>query len=451
MTEARHRGAALRSLVCVTLLAGPAGCSEAPEGDAGGPPGTAASAVSSSSDSSPRARPLTDRVFARTPERLERGRYLAEGILECVLCHTERDTVRPGYPPREDRTMAGRVLWERDGYRLVAPNLTPDTATGAGAWPDDALARAIREGVGHDGRALAGKMDWEGYRVLSDEEVAALVVWLRSLPPIRHELPPRRLPPERLAELAGEPEPLTRPVPEPTFAGPVERGERLVRLAACGGCHTNWYVDPMPGRFAGGNEVGPAGEPVFSSNLTPDVSGLGGWSRKQFLRVMRTGKGGTLHPVMPWVAYRHMTDRDLGAIYLALRTLPPVRHWVGNVGEPTYCPLCQVDHPLGAHNERLRIEAASVGRAVLAGYTGRYVSRRRGDTLTVRFADDGGLELVAREDESVAMVPASSTRFRVPDLDAGAVLEAVRDESGALSHFELELGLTEDRLEPVDR
>ncbi len=297
-------------------------------------------------DSLPRARPLTDRTFKVTPARLDRGRYLAEGVLMCVLCHSERDWSAPGAPPVEGKEAGGVILWERNGHRMVAPNLTPDPATGTGAWPDDALARAIREGVGHDGRALSLPMYWRSFRDLSDEDLASVIVYLRSLPPVRNRLPPRSLPPERVAELADDPMPLTEPVPAPDLSDPMERGRYLVRVADCAGCHTAWYSDPMPGVFGGGNEVGRANEEVYSSNITPDISGIGEWSEEQFIRTIRTGKGGTLDPVMPWIAYRRMTERDLRAVYLALRQVPPVRHWINNVAPPTYCEVCGQEHGL---------------------------------------------------------------------------------------------------------
>jgi len=75
----------------------------------------------------------------------------------------------------------------------VAPNLTPDPETGSGNWSDDALARAIREGAGHDGRALFPMMPYENFRYLSDEDVASIVVFLRTLPPVRNPLPTTRL------------------------------------------------------------------------------------------------------------------------------------------------------------------------------------------------------------------------------------------------------------------
>ena len=69
---------------------------------------------------------------------------------------------------------------------VVGPNLTPDVETGAGTWCDDQLARAIREGIGHDGRALFPMMPYEDFRHMSDEDLASVVVYLRSLAPAVH-------------------------------------------------------------------------------------------------------------------------------------------------------------------------------------------------------------------------------------------------------------------------
>jgi hypothetical protein len=229
------------------------------------------------------------------------------------------------------RLMSGRVIWEEGSYRLVAPNLTPDSATGAGTWPDDAIARAIREGVGHDGRALSPPMRSEPYRILADEDVASVVVYLRSLPPIENPLPARSLSLERLQALARRPEPLLEPVPTRDLRDPAERGRYLIHVSDCVGCHTSWYTDQVPGGFSGGNEV----DGVFSTNITHDSSGIRDWGAEAFVRVIRTGKGGTLDPAMPWVVFRGMTDEDLGAVYLALGAAPPIRHWIDNAAPPT--------------------------------------------------------------------------------------------------------------------
>ena len=81
--------------------------------------------------------------------------------------------------------------WRRDTEIPIAgspgavypPNITPDKETGAGNWTDDQLARAIREGIGYDGRALFPFMPYENFRYLSDEDLASVIVYLRSIPP----------------------------------------------------------------------------------------------------------------------------------------------------------------------------------------------------------------------------------------------------------------------------
>src|SRR5271170_2513557 len=104
------------------------------------------------------------------------------------------DLSQRGFPPEPDMIGAGQVLPQ--GLlpgRIVAPNLTPDVETGSGTWTDDQLARAIREGIGHDGRALFPLMPYQSFRSLSDEDLASLVVYLRSLPPVHRQQPPTQL------------------------------------------------------------------------------------------------------------------------------------------------------------------------------------------------------------------------------------------------------------------
>jgi mono/diheme cytochrome c family protein len=142
----------------------------------------------------PRTRPLTDRTFEPSPARLERGRYLTEHLLQCFVCHSERDWNAPGAPPVAGRKGGGTVMSERADRRIVAPNITPDVATGGGGWTDDMLARAIREGIGHDGRALYWGMWYRSFAGLSDEDLASVIVYLRVPPPVRNALPATRLP-----------------------------------------------------------------------------------------------------------------------------------------------------------------------------------------------------------------------------------------------------------------
>src|SRR5947209_6415367 len=164
---------------------------------------------------------------------------------------------------------------EADGLPwLVAPNITPDGETGAGAWTDDMLARAIREGIGHDGRALFPVMPYTSYRSMSDEDLASVVVYLRSVEPVRNPLPESEIPFPVSKLINSAPEPLTETVAEPDRSNPVKYGEYVVRVGDCAGCHTprDERNQPMAGYdYAGGNlfEDGRGGT-VTPANITPD-------------------------------------------------------------------------------------------------------------------------------------------------------------------------------------
>src|SRR5258707_11635271 len=133
-------------------------------------------------------RALTDRKFEATPQRLARGKYLVDGVMGCFGCHTDADWSKPGAPPVAGREGSGRVWSDQNLPWLVAPNITPDKETGAGNWSDDTLARAIREGIGHDGRALFPIMPYSHYRQLWDEDLASVIAYVRTVPAVRNQL-----------------------------------------------------------------------------------------------------------------------------------------------------------------------------------------------------------------------------------------------------------------------
>jgi mono/diheme cytochrome c family protein len=136
--------------------------------------------------------------------------------------------------------------------------LTSDVETGAGAWTDDMIGRAIREGIGHDGRMLHPQMWYGAFHDLSDEDVASVVVYVRSLPAVRNALPQTRIPFGRRINYADLPQPITAPVPQPDLSTEVKSGEYLANVADCAGCHTSWYHPDAPiftKLFGGGNAI----------------------------------------------------------------------------------------------------------------------------------------------------------------------------------------------------
>jgi mono/diheme cytochrome c family protein len=312
----------------------------------------------------------------------------------------------------EGRHAAGVVWWERDGRRLVAPNLTPDHETGIGRWTDDMLARAIREGVSHDGRPLHPQMWYGSFRHLPDEDVAAVVVYLRSLPPVRNALPRTELREAELERIAAGLKPITAPVVAPPASTPAERGAHLLGLADCAGCHTSWHSPRMPGLFGGGNEIVREGQRAFGANLTPDETGLL-YSVETFQAVMRTGRWNTLSPTMPWIAYRHLNDRDLADMHAALAAASPVAHAIDNREPPTQCAVCDGVHGGGERNV-LRLPAPEkLAAATPARYAGRYRFEEYDESVVIELRD-GALWFSVNGGEALQMIPTSATRFAVP-------------------------------------
>lgn len=343
-----------------------------------------------------------------------RGRYLVEGLLQCMICHSERDWGTTGAPPVEGRKGAGRIIQEDGSYRLVAPNLTPDPETGIARWSDEQLIRAIRRGIGHDGRALHPLMPYDAFRHLNDAAVRAVVAYLRSLEPVHNPLPSTNLSPAQQDSAQAR-----SPVqPDPVYlsnADPIERGRALVVLGRCSGCHTAWSGPRRAPLLAGGDLIVRGKRSAFSANITPDSTGMP-YDAKTFIAVIRTGRGGTLSPLMPWVAFRNLNDADLRAIHAFLRTRRPFSHWVSNYGEPTFCEVCGQVHGLGELNDGtpppgIRLDPASYDR-----YTGIYIRLPNADdTLTVEATPDG-LAVRLGDGPALDVVVLSPHQILVPGL-----------------------------------
>src|SRR5262245_14267433 len=260
------------------------------------------------------ARPTTAEKFEATEARLARGKYLVEGPTHCFFCHTEHDLSNPEYPILQAKKGAGWTMPIPELNNLAARNITPDPETGLGNWTDDEIARAIREGVRKDGSALFPLMPYMEFRKLDDEDVKSIVVYLRTIPPVKNTVPTRNLPGPLEYLVKTMPKPLTTPQPSHPASTPEERGEYLVTLAGCGGCHTP-AVDgtPMPGlAFGGGEKFDLPGvpNPVFTVNITSDASGIAHYDDSLLINTLRTGQigGRTLSHIMPFEFFKNMTD-----------------------------------------------------------------------------------------------------------------------------------------------
>jgi mono/diheme cytochrome c family protein len=282
---------------------------------------------------------------------MEQGKYLVESVTICFECHSERNFSKPGWPIPQGRVGSGRILWgEGSPNQVVAPNITPDKATGIGDWSDEEIIRAVRDGIGKKGTLLNPEMPSRYFHSLGDVELRSIVLYLRSIPPVSNRLP------EMAAYVPGKHPPTIAmdSIHLTKSSNMVRRGARLVRLAGCETCHTpsndEGFIHGL--EFAGGKVFRHGDQAAASPNLTPDPSGIGYYDQNLFLQVIRTGRVGSraINSAMPWHFYRNLTDADLKAIFAYLQALPPVQHQVDNTQPPSPCAKCGNFHGFGDRN-----------------------------------------------------------------------------------------------------
>lgn len=243
-----------------------------------------------------------------TESAILRGEHVAT-IHYCASCHGAE--------------LAGGYLMDEPLLAVVpAPNLTAGAGgVGADNTTEDWVL-AIRHGIGHDGRGLIGMPSRVWYQ-LGDDDLGALIAYLKSIPPVDNQLPPRRIGPLfRLLLALGQapasqamiiPHDAPRPkAPPPEVSAAY--GEYLAQTCtACHGADLN-----------GGTIRDVDGSLVVALNLTPGGE-LSGWSADDFIKTLRTGvnpAGHGLSDAMPWPYLGQMTDEELQAVWLYLKSLP---------------------------------------------------------------------------------------------------------------------------------
>lgn len=259
---------------------------------------------------------------ARAETLLERGAYLMRGVAACGNCHAARGD--KGQILAE-KGLSGGMVFDEPQFKAQARNLTPDPETGIGNWTDAQLAKAIREGVRPDKSVIGPPMPVEFYRRMSDRDVAAIIVWLRTQPPVRNEVP------KSVYKMPLPPNygPALKTVKAPAAGDRIRYGEYLVTIGHCMECHSPRNAKGMLqlDRLGVGGRVfdGPWGQSV-SRNLTPHGAGLKDWSDAQIATAVRDGvdrNGNPYRPPMGYEFYRNISDADIGAIVAYLRTLKP--------------------------------------------------------------------------------------------------------------------------------
>ena len=255
-------------------------------------------------------------------KQIERGRYLTIAG-DCGACHTL---------PGSGHDFAGGRAIETPFGQLLAPNITPDTQTGIGAWTDDEFVNALTIGTGRNGARLYPAMPYTYYTKLTHDDALAIRAYLNTVPAVHNPVNPNQLPfpfDIRVSLLGWNALFFTPGTfqPNPHKSAEWNRGAYLAEgLTHCGMCHT-------PKNFLGGDKTdeslnGYVLQGWFAPNITNDARrGLGGWSVDEIATYLKTGHNSTsaatgLMSEMVSDSTSHLTDADLQAIATYLKDQP---------------------------------------------------------------------------------------------------------------------------------
>ncbi|WP_114784102.1 c-type cytochrome [Botryobacter ruber] len=291
----------------------------------------------------PNVDPAPALTVDKTDALVERGRYLANHVTVCIDCHSERDWSRFSGPIKPHTEGKGGDIFDQNmGFpgTFYARNITSDPETGIGSWTDGEIYRTITTGVNKDGEPLFPVMPYQSYSQMHEEDLRAVIAYIRTLAPIKHEVPKSE--PDFPMNFILRTIPTNRkPVEKTALDSPVAKGKYLVTIGACADCHTpRDKGEPIEGMYlAGGMEFNlPAGV-LRSANLTPDkTTGIGNWSENDFVQRFKAyaSPEATAHQlspsdfntIMPWQMYGGMDESDLSAIYSYLMSVAPNNHKV---------------------------------------------------------------------------------------------------------------------------
>ncbi len=276
-----------------------------------------------------------------TPERIERGKYLANCVCVCMDCHSTRDWTKFS-GPLVDGTQGkgGEEFNQKFGFpgSFFATNITP---YGLKDWTDGEILRAISSGVNKKGKALFPVMPHGNYGKMDKEDLMSIIAYIRTLKPIENTTPVSKadFPMSLIINTIPKKASFSK---IPYKNDKLAYGAYLVNAASCTDCHTKQEKGtPVAGmEFAGGSEFPLAtGGVVRAPNITPDKeTGIGNWGEEDFVNRFKALADSNYKPavinkgefnsMMPWMMYKDMTVDDLKAMYAYLKTVKPVKNTV---------------------------------------------------------------------------------------------------------------------------
>ncbi len=274
-----------------------------------------------------------------TPARLARGEYLVKHVVLCTDCHSKRNWTKFAGPAIATGAGGGGDVFDsKVGFpgKVYVPNITPYALKN---WTDGELFRAITTGERKDGTAIFPLMPWPFYSKMSREDIYAVIAYIRTLKPVEGKYPRAQLnfPLNILVHLMPV---KASPGATPATNDSVKYGEYVTTSAGCMDCHSKQSGGKViaGSEFAGGHEYVVNGVIIRSANITPDKNtGIGNWTESTFVQAFKafsdTSKAmgvlpGQYQTIMPWYSYAGMSDGDLKAMYLYLRTLKPIKNKV---------------------------------------------------------------------------------------------------------------------------
>lgn len=271
-----------------------------------------------------------------TPEKIARGKYLANYVAVCTDCHSTRDWTKFAGPVVDGTLGKGGERFDQQmGFPGIyySKNITP---AGISRYTDGELFRLITTGVTKEGRAMFPVMPYRHYGEMDPTDIEAIIAYIRSLPSIENPVPesasdfpmnfiintiPKKANPQQL----------------PAKTDQLAYGKYLVNASSCIDCHTKVEKGQIiPDlAFGGGREFLMPGGTLRSANITPDAAtGIGAWTAEVFVKRFKAYadsayqspvvKPGEFNSIMPWKMYAGMTEEDLTAIYTYLKTVKAI-------------------------------------------------------------------------------------------------------------------------------
>ena len=280
---------------------------------------------------------------------IARGKYLVNGPAHCISCHVSGFGDFVDADEGKDVAIKGGLPFPMGPLGTIyTKNLTSDAKTGIGRYTDEQIFRMMRHGIRPDG--LASMPLLMPFWKMADDDLIAIVSYLRSLTPVENNVPDSEwtFMGKAVRSLSSTFEPIENPDAQavaPAMAPTIERGEYLARYVTnCVGCHTQrdlmTYEATGP-EFAGGMEFEPW--PALykylktdttlwlrTPNITPDANGAFAKFKtpEDLIKRFRQGRLVAFSP-MDWGPFSRMSDEDITAIWMYLNSLEPVKHDVG--------------------------------------------------------------------------------------------------------------------------